>query len=65
MAKSKIVMLPGTGGEWNVNGKPWGEVRKTTPGTRKPTSKESGVIKRQTKGSTKSHKAGNKRAGIN
>lgn len=48
MAKSKIRILPGTGGEFQVGGKPWGEVR-SSKGTTKPTKKQSSKIKDQRK----------------
>lgn len=65
MAKSKTVMLPGKGGEFNVGGNPWGEVRKTTAGTRKPTASEANAIKGQVKGFGSGMKASNKRSGFN
>lgn len=63
MAKTKMRMLAGTGGEWQVGGKPWGEVSNSA-GTTKPTEKQAGKIKRQIKKSGKAHKKRNSKAGI-
>lgn len=51
MAKTKIRMLGGTGGEWQVGKNPWGEVDKAE-GTTKPTTKQYAKIKRQDKAFT-------------